>query len=689
LVPGLGITLAIQPPGTASLPVRVALAFGFGYATISLTSLLLAFVHALAPVPLLLVGGSTTAAAWALAIRKGRAHLRAIRDDVALEWPRYLTFLAVLGGAIAVRLTYSPIVNFIPPTLRYWSDGVEIADVHRIPTSVLQWGRLLTPTVSKVALNSFDATMSFFLGRGPLGPTGALLFVVSVGLVLVAYAFAEELGVRWLGPVLPVLLFVNLRVGNTELTSDLRQNLAEDWGRLVVLATLILAIRALKPRDPVGDAPAEGHDRSLAKGAPLRDAIVVGVMFAVSVATHLIPTAAGLAFAGGYALVRMVLDRGVARVLRTYGVALVTAALVGGCILLLPGGDLGFKGAGGNEAYDKLRTDLNVPSTFDPGVYLYFGSVKAASRVYRYSASSVLPDFSFQVLSQNVRGESKQRLPLPKAVLPSAAALIGVLLILVFGNPDLRAMAGAAVIFAVVLIGAAIAFAIRFDLYSLETFGNRRLFNYVPLPFALVAVGLGELLVIRAGGAMASDLRRWAQPSFAAALSLGVAAILMPSARAPAVRFDAAPGVQLVEWIGQHDPCQGRILADRRTLATFEAFDGRPAVLEGMGPYVRPDVLEIAVSEMFAATRFFEDPKEGLTYLEAKGVAFVVSTTPNQTVHVIGGWRRIEGPSGGLSQAHFLTQVFQNDAGTVYQVDGFTPNPTLPDPAAAPGYCRA
>src|SRR6266487_1066472 len=72
LVPGFGITFAIQPPGSASLSVRTGLAFAFGYATIALTSLALALLHELRPGPFLVSAGLVTVAAWTLALRRAR-----------------------------------------------------------------------------------------------------------------------------------------------------------------------------------------------------------------------------------------------------------------------------------------------------------------------------------------------------------------------------------------------------------------------------------------------------------------------------------------------------------------------------------------------------------------------------------------------------------------------------------------
>ena len=69
------------------------------------------------------------------------------------------------------------------------------------------------------------------------------------------------------------------------------------------------------------------------------------------------------------------------------------------------------------------------------------------------------------------------------------------------------------------------------------------------------------------------------------------------------------------------------LLADRRTLGTFQAIAGRAGVMEGMGPHIRPAVLELAIGEIFRGRAFFERPAHGLAYLRERAVAAIVSGT--------------------------------------------------------------
>src|SRR5204863_93219 len=77
----------------------------------------------------------------------------------------------------------------------------------------------------------------------------------------------------------------------------------EPWGRLLVLAALLLAVRALR------SGPG---DRSLAR----REAIASGALFGLAAGTHLVPTVVGLAFLGAYAIGAAGFDRRPGQVIR-------------------------------------------------------------------------------------------------------------------------------------------------------------------------------------------------------------------------------------------------------------------------------------------------------------------------------------------------------------------------------------
>ena len=53
------------------------------------------------------------------------------------------------------------------------------------------------------------------------------------------------------------------------------------------------------------------------------------------------------------------------------------------------------------------------------------------------------------------------------------------------------------------------------------------------------------------------------------------------------------------------------------------------------------------------------------------------------------GLHRIFRDALNFAKAKFLDPVFANNAGTVYQVKGFEPSSTMPNPVDQPGFCKS
>src|SRR5207248_2694691 len=170
---------------------------------------------------------------------------------------------------------------------------------------------------------------SLVLGRGPLAPMGALLLVVSMGLVLAAVGLAREAGLRITAPFVAVLLFANHLWGPRDLTNDLLNGRAENWGRVAVAGAVILGLRAIRSTRAArrSEAPAAGW-----RG----DAGAAGVLFGVGAGTHLVPVVVGVAFVALVAAAAAVTQAGGVRVLRTAAMTVAVAALTGGVVLLAP-----------------------------------------------------------------------------------------------------------------------------------------------------------------------------------------------------------------------------------------------------------------------------------------------------------------------------------------------------------------
>jgi hypothetical protein len=676
--PGVGLMFAMLSPGRASLPVRLAVVVPFGYAFIGAAGFVLALAHAMTRPSFFVLYAAGTAAAWLVGLRRhGIAeHVRAWRAEVAGErWP-YLLGLLLVGGMAAVRLTYSGIFDLFDQTpLRYWADGLEIADAHRVPALSLQWGHLFPSTTSKVFLNCFNAAASFALGRGPVASMGALLFVTSMGVVVGAFALAREMGLRWTAPLLVLILFADRVRGNRELTSDLMRYKAEDVGRMLILVALVFVVRALR------------HERWRDARA---DALVAGALFGVAVGTHLVPVVVGVALATGYAVAWMVLRRTLIPVLRIGAVAAGAAVLVGGVVLFAPRGDIGFQGASNTAAYRALAAELHEPACWDPTLYLSQNVIEQPC--HQFSAGFYNPpSYIYREFVRRTVGEGKVRTRY--LILLPVGYAVAVVVLLVWGSADLKATAVAAAVFAALVLAATLYFSYRYGVYAIAQFGERRLFDYTGLPVAVLALGVFEVLIVRAAGRLpaAGGPRPWVAPVAAVLAFVVMAAVLLPRDRADGAH-DAflATALGPLSWIERNAPCQGRILADRRTLATFEVYTRRAGVLEGMGPYLRPDVLTAAIRSMLSARQFFLDPAVHEQYLRRQGIWAVVVTAPGQP---LGGALKVAHLDlAALDAAPFLRVVARSASVTVYRYTGYDPEAasTFPPVARLPGYgCAA
>jgi hypothetical protein len=671
LVPGAGVALALFPPGRASLAVQAGVAVPLGYALAGAVAFLLALAHLLVLPVYVVALFAATIGMWFAALRRHgvRERLQAWRDDVRRDRWTYLLELALLAGMTVVRMGYSGIFNLHDQTpVRYWADGLEIADAHRIPALSLQWGHLFPSTVSKVFLNCFDAAASLVLGRGPVAPMGAVLFVVALGIVLAGFALARVLGLRLTAALFVLLLFANRLRGDKEFTIDLIHYRAEDVGRLLLIGALVFAVLALR-----SERFREGR----------RDALVAGALLGMLAGTHLVPFGVGSVFVGSYALARAILHRRLKAVLQLVGGLGLMAALVGAFVLIVPPGAIGFSGVGDASAYKQLAAQLGEPPCWDPTLYLTQGKLNQTCRT---STSGFYnpPRYVYDEFVRRSLGLAQPRirylLLLPLLYLTS----VGVAFL--FGSKDLAAATAASALLGVALLLVTLVFSWRSNIYVVAQFGERRLFDYTGVPVAVLGLGLVEVGVTRLGGMrIRSRARPWLPIAAVVAASVLAGAILIPrDTQNPASARYLATALAPFAWIERNVPCGGRILSDRRTLATFEVFSRHAGVIEGMGPYLRPDVLIAAIPQMLAARRFFLDPAAGEAYLREQGVAAVVVTAPDQpiggTLHIVRYDR------AAFDSTPFLQVAARSASVTVYRVVGFATGSGFPSVVGLPGY---
>lgn len=674
LAPGVALTFALFAPGRLNLPSRAGLAAPLGYSALALASFVCAVGGVLVTPVVVLVWGALSIWPVAGLIRRRRIqrHLAEWKEEVRRDRWGMAVGLIVLVAFSLPRFTYDPVLNLADQTpLRYWADGLEIADGGKIPQTSLQWGIVVPSAQSKVVLNSFHAAASLVLGRGPLAPMGALLVVLSIGLLLLAFALARELGLRLLAPAVPVLLFANHLIGPRNLTLDLLNLKAENWGRLVALAAVLLGVRTIR-------ADRSRHRR--------KEALLTGLLLGTAAGTHLVATVVAAIFLVAYGVAWAVLRRRARTVAKVVGTAVGVGALLGGIVLLASPGAVGFEGARGSSAYEAAVGQPGVSQPFDPTRYLALGDLdQRAPPVGFYDPPSEL----YHEFVRRAVGEPVLRRPV-KWVFP-VVFLGGAVVLWVWGDRRMRALAAAAAALAVVILLVALVFNYLFEVYVLAEFGPRRLFDYAGLSVVLVVAGAVDVALRRAR-ARARELPRAAHVATSAVVAVLVAFGAIRTVAPDGQEEYLRSGLEPLQWIEEHLACRGRVLADRRTLATFETFTRHAGVIEGMGPYLRPDLLSVAVGELLEARAFFDAPAAGQVYLTANAVGAVVVTAYDQTLGGVGGPLRV-GPidRAGLADAGFLEVVARSDTVTVYRVSGLTlPGGGFADVKGLPGYgCAA
>jgi len=658
LVPGLGATLAVYPPGRIGVIARLALMFGLGYLVVGLTAVLLVIVHALQPATFFPALALATAALWFAGLRRGgaRAHLEALHLDAAREgWPLAFGLLVFVAIAV-VRLRSSPLLNFeMFGPWRYWADGLEIADAGRVPAETLQWGSTWTPTVSKVVLNSYHAALSYAIGRAPLPAMGALLWVASTGLAAGLWALGRELGLRRTAPLLPLL---TLGILNDELRRNLDVYTAENVGRMVAVCGLVVGVRSLRDR--------EGW----------REPLLAAALFGAGFATHGVPVVALMVALAWYAAARILLDwqwRAVLARLAAIGAGAVVLALV---LLLASGGSVGFQGASGNSAYSSFGPGV------DPTASLLSGTLEHSPTNHGHwyvPPAAIMHDFTRSALVLDTAPSWLVWL------LPVAAVVAAALMLRRFPL-ELAPLGVLAVGTAATLLGVAFLFSYRYRTQIPGRFGVDREFDYVPLVTVLFVLGLAEAAVGRL-----RSVRAWIPVAAAAAL-IAVPAVAVATTVGPARhgwQQNGRDSVELLDWVDRHAPCGARILPDRVTLGTFVAATGRVSVVEGMGPYLRPPMLRTVLDRVLAAHRFFRHPDGQAGLLHRLGVDEVLVVKGVRIGSMVGVLESGVDPEA-FRTVPFLRLVHSSSAFDVYRVrvrdPGSGPGGGFPDPSGMAGF---
>ena len=655
LVPGIGAMLAVYPPGRAGLATRIALAFGLGYAAVGLTATGLVIAHVLSRSSFLVALLAVTLALWAAGLRRGRPgdHLQSLREELAEDRFAIAAGLVVLLAIAVVRLRSSPLLDFeMFGPWRYWADGLELADAGRVPAQSLQWGALYTPAISKLVLNSFHGGSSYLLGASPLPAMGALLWVASTGLAAGLWALGRELGLRLLSPLLPLLTLTLL---NDELRRNLDVYTAENVGRMVAVCGLVVGVRALRDR--------EGW----------LEPVVAAVLFGAGFATHGVPVVALMIALGWYGVARLVLEWDRGAIVARMAVIAVGAPALTVALLLSAGGTIGFQGASGADRYGSFGPGV------DPTASLLAGTVEhspTGTGHWFIPPHGILTYFLRTVTTL----DDPPRMLLwviPIAAIVAAVAMARLLPV------DLGSTAIMAVGLGLSLVALAFLFSYR---YTHADPGPVRHRSRVRLPAARRwSSWCWRRSSRRSGGSRGCGRGRRPRSRRSSSRSRPSRSA-RPSARpARATTTNGVRALSILDWVAAHVPCDARILPDRVTLGTFVAATGRVSVVEGMGPYLRPEMLHPVLADVLRAHRFFERPAGGRRFLRREGVDYVIVVKGVRIGSMVGTLDSGVDPAG-LAGVDFLRPVYTSPDADVYRVRGSGRLSGFPDPADYSGF---
>jgi len=647
LAAGAVASAAVYPPGTVTLPTRVASVFGLGYAVAALTPALLAVGRVFDPLPTAVALLVVVAALGVAAVRRCRP-LRALADD-ARRQVRTAPAPLLLGAGVIVAIAAARMVVPVAPVhgaWRYWADGLELAAVGHVPAASLQWGALHPPAVSKMAGNAFTGELSFVFAAHPLTGMATALWLAVTGYAAGLFALGWELGLRKTAPLLPLLGIAgaHLPLGislNADSIAKLTFFQDEDMGRAVAVIGAAMALPCLR-----------GETGRAAR-------VASGCVLAAAGLTHAIPAGVAVAFLLAYAVLQLGRRETRRTALAAMGVILATAGAAAIVLLGPSHGEIGLQGASGGGYVLFL-------GRYDPTAYAdnRFLLPKPKSHARWYEP----PTATIGELVDAATGWTAHGAGLVAALLAAAVAVAAVM---VWGTAGLRLAVLSAVVLEGVLLVVALAFSYRQSLYVPATFGERRLFEYASIPVMLVALAALETGLARLGG-------RGTRASAAIAAALVVLVLL--AAGPGQVRGDVPTGAGTADYIAAArlaTPCNARILPTVTSKGAFQALTGRADILEGMAPFLRPAILRTTVRLTHLARRYLAHPAAHPGFLDAEHVDYLLVGRGKAA-----GWA-VFGHAPGLA---FVRQV---GAVRVYRHVGRGAGRGGVRPDDAPGYtCR-
>jgi len=653
-LPGAAASFAFFPPGKISIVTRSAAAFGLGYATSVGCAFILAAAHAFRLNFFIAFWLAASAVLWLVALRRAslREHVHALGEDIAAN--RLPLLLGALVIAVLLILHFRFLHLLGASRYVYYQGGMQIANNGGIPSSSLEYGQSWPPATDKIVLDAFTGVLVLLYPNVAVGP-GVLLWFSILGSGLGLWATAWELGLRRTGILLPLLVVNNQVLFHTaraahRVSTDFAEYRAEDFGRAVAFCALALGIYAIRQR----------------KWGP---AFAAAIVLAAASGTHLIPAAVALIALCCATAAEILLGKGKnsrLMILRQGAVLGSVFALLAVLIRLFAGGTFGLGGASNPSGYTAMHM------SFDPTAYLFSGNFvrwgSAGSGHWYVPPGRVVADI--------MTGPDLQWPGWALWLLVTGSLLTAIVLFLL-APADLRitGVVGAGLL--VGLTGTALFFAYHYHVYVDATFGVRRLPDFASLGLAILALGLLETLLAWLG---THSLKAPLAVPAAIVVLLSVWVLPASTATQP-LSHVSHQRIMLVNWLRTHTPCNARFLVNQRTEGAFTALTGRFALLEGMGPFLRPDRLRYVISLFLAARQFFEAPLSHEVFLRQHGISYVVVARQNQLLGYGGPTGKVNRP--GIHAAPFLHPVLVKPYVTVYQVQGahpLTDSPLLKGP---------
>jgi hypothetical protein len=639
LVPGAVVSPALLPRPLPA-PLRASTVFGLGYVTTAAVALVLSRLQLLRTPEFVAAWAAVSAISLVVALSRRRRPGGPAPHPVAFEPLTLLVGAGVMVAILAVHASYLHVVD--TRHYVYFLDGLEIANSHGVPPATIQYDQTWPLASDKILLDCFTAAAVLFHPSTLAGPQ-ALAWVALLGASVALWSAAEELGLRRVGFLAPLLLLADFRGLHFDLGRDFTEYRGEDFGRAIGLCALAVGARGVV-----------SLDRQLL--------VVAGLLLAGASGTHLIAAVAVAMLLAAFIVATVALRPPSGRRVAVlgYGAGGGGVALVGAIVVrLLAPGEFGLEGASRPGAYGQV-------SRYDLG--LYMKSLQLAPVGRPQGGHWYLP--AGRVLSRFAAAAGGSPIGRPHWVV---LGLLGIVALWLGARHrrTLGALALSAILFVFALTGVALAFDWHYRVYIAATFGYRRLIDYAPVPSAWIALaGLeaGALLITRLG-------RRAAAP-FVAGVAVALAVLTLVGANlSDELRAVNDRRLALMNWVRTRLPCDARILVNARPESPFQALTGRVVITEGMGPFLRVEKLPHVATLFMRAARFYQEPETEHDFVSREGVTHVIVQRASM-IHL--GPQPLRAKLRALDEAPFLRPVSRAESATVYQVVGAPRRPASP-----------